>query len=240
MKSKVFMVLFLSCFALFHASAQGSAEDTFDIASASIYYPHRLKPKEIIMEIALSQVKLPLNWLQNSIQPPLFHFQANYGLPKGFSLNGRYSSLLVASQVSFGPRWSHQINNFSFNAGYDLAFAFGYLNYFGFDTSVTSWINYPNASVGFRFKDVTLTIKYEYVFVSNFSSLQGDNEVVVETNFSNGSTIAIYMEQRVHKNTVLVVGLKNSLMKFHFMAWPAFSAFNRAFNMPEFYIGVII
>lgn len=226
-------------------SAQASAQeavDTFDIAASSLYYPHRFKPKEFRMELALSQVKLPFDWLETAIQAPLFHFHANYGLPKGFAIDGRFSSLFVSNQISLGSRWNYQTGDkkVSFNVGYDVAYTFGFLNQFGFASSAHSWINYPNASVGWKFKDVAFTLKGEVVVVTYFSSKQGENEITSDRNFSNGWTIALYMEQRIHKNKVLVLGLKNAYAKYHFMAWPAFSTFNRYYNIPEFYIGLIL
>ena len=214
--------------------------DTFDIASASVYYPHRLTPGKFSMEVAMSQVKLPFDWLETAVQAPLFHFHALYGLPKGFSLDGRFSTLFVSNQIALGPHWSIEGRHVSFNVGYDVGYTFGQLNQFGFASSANSWINYPNASVGYKFKDVSFTLKGEWVVVTYFTTKQGDNEVSTEKNFSNGYTIGIYMEQRIHKNKVLVLGLKNSYAKYHFMAWPAFSTFNRYYNMPEFYIGLIL
>lgn len=215
-------------------------KDTFDIVSASLYYPHRFEPKKFTMEVAMSQVKLPFDWLETAIQAPLFHFHATYGLPKGFAVDGRFSTLFVSNQLSVGPRWNYQAGKFSFGAGYDVAYTYGFLNQFGFASTAQSWINYPNISVGWRFKDVAFTLKGEAQVVTYFSTKQGENEISTERNFNNGYSLAIYMEQRIHKNKVLVLGLKNAYAKYHFMAWPAFSTFNRYYNMPEFYIGLVL
>ncbi len=234
---KTLFILLLGAVCPFAATAQ---EDNFDIVSASIYYPHRFKPGDFSMELALSQVSLPFDWLETAVQAPLFHFHANYGLPKGFAIDGRFSSLFISNQLSLGPRWNFEAKRLSFNVGWDVAYTFGYLNQFGFDTSVQSWINYPNASVGLKFKDIAFTLKGEYVVVTSFSSKQGENEVTNDRNFSNGGTLALYMEQRMHKNRVVILGFKGSYAKYHFMAWPAFSTFNRFYFIPEFYVGVIL
>ena len=234
-------VLIIFLFAgMIPSMAYAQEKDTFDIAAASLYYPHRYQPKKFTMELAMSQVKLPFDWLETAVQAPLFHFHAAYGLPKGFALDGGFSSLFVSNQITLGPRWALQKNNISFNVGYDVGFAFGFLNQFGFASSAQSWINYPNVSVGWRFKDVAFTLKGEAVVVTSFSTKQGDNEVSTEKNFNNGYTVALYMEQRIHKDKVLVLGLKNAYAKYHWMAWPAFSTFNRYYNIPEFYIGLIL
>jgi hypothetical protein len=220
------------------ASAQDTAR--FDIAKASVYYPHRYIPGSWKTEVALSQVKLPFDWLETAIQAPLFHFHANYGLPRNFSIDGRLSSLFISNQISIGPRWQFEKNKASFNLGYDVAYAFGFLNQFGFDTSVNTWINYPNVSVGYRLKEIAFTLKTELAMITSFSSQQGENTVASNANVFNGYTVALYIEQRVHNDKVLVLGIKNSYAKYHFMAWPAFSTFNRFYNIPEFYIGLIL
>lgn len=235
--AKIILLLLLS---VSYSGANAQEADTFDIVSASMYYPHRLKSGEFAMELALSQVKLPFDWLETAIQAPLFHFHALYGLPKGFSLDGRVSTLFVSNQIAVGPHWSFEKGKVSFNVGYDVGYTFGQLNQFGFASSATSWINYPNLSVGYRYKDVAFTLRGEAVVVTAFSTKQGDNEISTEKNFSNGYTIGLYMEQRIHKNKVLVLGLKNTRAKYHYMAWPAFSTFNRFYNIPEFYIGLIL
>lgn len=217
-----------------------SAQDSFDIRSASMYYPHRFVPKELKMEVAYSQVNLPFDWLQFWFQAPLFHFHAIYGLPKGFSLDSRFSSLFVSNQLSLGGRWNKQFHKFSFNVGYDLAFMWGYFYQEGFATTVTSWVHTPNASVGFRYKDITFTLKYEYFVVEALSSKQGDQHMVVEETFGNGGCLGLYMEQRVHNDKVLVLGIKVSFVKHNFLAWPAFTSFNRLYTIPEFYVGLIL
>lgn len=216
------------------------AQQEFDIAKASLYYPHRFETGKWGMEVAISQVKLPFDWLENSIQAPLFQYHVNLGLPKGFALDSRFSTLFVSNQVSLGPRWNWRKENFSFNVGYDLAFAFGFLNQFGFDTKMNSWSNIPNASVGYRLGDLAFTLRGEVNIVTSLYTEQGENVVASDRNFNNGYTIALYCEQRISRDNVIVLGLKNSLAKYHFMAWPAFSTFNRYYNIPEFYIGLIL
>ena len=192
------------------------------------------------MEVAYSQVNLPFDWLQFWFQAPLFHFHAIYGLRNGFSVESRFSSLFISNQLSLGVRWHKQLHKFSFNAGYDQAFTWGYFYQGGFATTVTSWVLTPNASVGFRHKDIAFTLKYEYFVVAGLSSKQGDHEMVIENTFGNGGCLGLYMEQRVHNDKVLVLGFKNSFVKHNFLAWPAFTSFDRLYSIPELYVGLIL
>jgi hypothetical protein len=221
-------------------STTSFAQRQFDIAAKSILYPRHLKTGYFKSEVALSQVKLPFDWLENSIQTPLLHYHAIFGLPKNFSLDSRFSTLVIANQIALGPRWGKQFKRMSFNFGCDIAYAFGALNFSGFDSSVSTWINYPTASVGYKVNDIVFTLKAEVSGVTSTASRQGTNEIVSDKNFFNGYTIAIYMEQRLWKDHVFVLGFKNSYAKYHFMGWPAFSTFNRFYNIPEVYFGLVL
>jgi hypothetical protein len=212
----------------------------FDISANSIFYPHRFRPRSLQMEMALSQVKLPFDWLETAVQVPLLQFHANYAFTKSITLDGRLSTLFIANHVSLGPRWHHQINDFSFNLGYDVAFAFGFLKVEGFDSSVNTWINYPNVSVGFRLHDIAFTLKGELSIITSNESRQGDIVITRNKDFFNGYTVGIYIEQRLWKNHVCTIGFKNSVAKYHFMAWPAFTTFNRFYNIPEVYLGLVL
>jgi hypothetical protein len=239
----VCLTLFLMALTTFvEAQKKGysSLTSRFDISSNSIFYPHRFQPHDFKMEAALSQVKLPFDWLETAVQVPLLHFHVNYAFTKSFTVDGRLSTLGIANQITLGPRWHQQINNFSFNIGYDVAYAFGFLNVEGFDSSVSTWINYPNASVGFKINDIAFTLKGELNIVTSNESRQGDIIISRDRNFYNGFTIGIYMEQRLWKNQVCIIGFKNSSARYHFMAWPAFSTFNRLYNIPEVYLGLIL
>ena len=92
--AKILIILFFTG-APFVTTAQ--EKDTFDIARSSVYFPHRFQPREFRMELAMSQVKLPFDWLETAVQAPLFQFHVNYGLPKGFVLDSRFSSLFVSN-----------------------------------------------------------------------------------------------------------------------------------------------
>jgi hypothetical protein len=217
-----------------------SSQSRFDISSNSIFYPHRFQPRSFQMEVALSQVKLPFDWLESAVQVPLLQFHANYAFTKSITVDGRLSTLFIANHISLGPRWHHQINNFSFNVGYDIAYVFGFLNVEGFDSSVSTWINYPNASVGFKLNDIAFTLKTELSIVTSNESRQGDLTISKDKNFYNGYTVGLYMEQRLWKDHVFVIGVKNSVAKYNFMAWPAFSTFNRFYSIPELYLGLVL
>ncbi|MCE2895014.1 MAG: hypothetical protein LW721_11275 [Flammeovirgaceae bacterium] len=234
----VCLLTFLNVFA--QQNEKPTEPTTFSISLASMYYPHYSRLGRFQKEIALSQIYLPFDWLETAAQVPLLQFHGLVGITKRISIDARLSSLVVANQISIGPRLQHEFGRFSISGGYDVGYAFGALTEFGFNSSLSNWNNYPNLSVGFRWNDIAFTLKGELNYVTSFSTSQGDNTINRNADFYNGYTIGLYIEQRLWKHHVLIVALKNSYSRYHFMAWPAFSTFNRFYDIPELYLGLML
>jgi hypothetical protein len=132
-----------------------------------------------------------------------------------------------------GPRYSFLYKNLGLKAGWDVAFIYGQLKQAGFDNSVVAWLQYPNLSVGYKLKKMAFTFKTEMVIVTKTSSKTGVNEVGHSANFINGYTFALYIEQRIHKNNVFVIGIKDNYEKLYWPTWMLFSTFNRYYHIPE-------
>ncbi|MFM8911361.1 MAG: hypothetical protein ACKOE6_00390 [Flammeovirgaceae bacterium] len=237
-KLKLVSLFVCLAFVLQYSYAQTNGQSY--LLPSGIHFPQVLSVGQFKHEVAMSQVKLPFDWLETSIQAPLFHYRMNVGLPKKFLLESGFSTLFVANHLALGPRWCVERGRLAFNVGYDVAFAFGALNFLGFDSSMKSWINYPNFSLGYQVKDVRFTLKCEMSFVTSTSSKQGANEVVNDRNFYNGYTVALFVEQRLWGERVFTLGFKSSYSKFHFMGWPAFPTFNRFYYIPELYLGLML
>jgi len=142
-------------------------------------------------------------------------------------------TIVVSNQLTLGPRYSFLYKNFGIKAGWDIAFVYGQLRQAGFDNSLQAWVNYPNLSVGYKLKRMAFTLKGEMVIVTKSTSKTGENEVDRSTNFVNGGTVAFYIEQRIHKNKVFVIGIKDNYVKLYWPTWMLFSTFNRYYNIPE-------
>lgn len=222
-----------------------SGQEEFNIVKSSIYYPRTYAPKELKMELAVSIVKVPFDWVETEQEAlrelPLLQFQVNYGLPKNFTLNGKVSALGIANQLGGGIRYNLQINNFSFAPGFDMVFSFGYRHDDKqFDSSFNSWTRVPNLSFGYRLKDLCFTLRAEFPTIDILKSRQGDYTSMSTTNETNGYTVGLYLEQRLTKKKVLVIGIKNSYAQFHMMGWIAFSGAHRYYNIPELEIGLVL
>jgi hypothetical protein len=184
--------------------------------------------------------KPPKDMLETAVQAPLAHFHGIYSLPRHFFLEGDFTTLFVSNQLSLGPSYSFTRDNFGFKAGYDIAYVAGFLKQFGFDNSTRAWIHYPNVSLGYKLKQIAFTLKAETILVSSVSTKTGDNEVSSSKNFFNGYTWALYIEQRLHKNRVFVIGFKDSYVKYYWPTWMVFTTFNRFYNIPELYFSWIL
>jgi hypothetical protein len=232
--------LLLLWLALLCIGGMAQSPPDFDIAAASMKFPHRYGLWKFQTSAGFSMVKPPFDLVENAIQAPLVNIHATFGMPVGFSLEGDITTILVSNQFALGPRWNFRSRNFSFNLGYDIAFVYGRMNIAGFHNSAKAWIQYPNLSVGCRIKDITLTAKGELVAILWSSSKSGENEINHTTRYFNGGTCALYIEQRLWKNTVFIIGLKDNIVKYYWPTWMLFSTFDRYYHIPEIYFGWVL
>jgi hypothetical protein len=233
------MLFLLSCIVPLSAQVP-SAKDTFDITKPSMRFPHQYKRWGFQVSAGLSMVKPPEDLLESAIQAPLVNIHATFGLPWKFSLEGDITSILVSNQFALGPRLGFCHKNFGINIGWDVAFVYGQMKQGGFNNSTQAWIQYPNLSLGYKLKKMAFTLKGELVAVTKVTTKSGENEVSSSRNFINGFTAAVYIEQRLYKNTVFVIGLKDNYVKYYWPTWMLFSTFNRYYNIPELYFSWVL
>lgn len=215
--------------------------DDFDIAASGIYYPQVPKLHKVKAAVILLKYKFPEAWLEGAYHVPFLSFQSSMGLKKNFSAQMSLGTILVSNQLTAGFRWHKRLGQkIAFNAGYDIATVFGKIKQSGFDSRVVAVIHYPNLSVGYRYKDITFTLKGEVSVVGHVKVRVGENAISDEKNFYNGFSIGLYMEQRLWKNHVIIMGLTNKYAKFNYIAWPAFNRFNRYYNFPEIAFGFVL
>ena len=207
--------------------------DTFDITTHAMQFPHRYKKYGFQVSAGFSMIRPPKDLLENAIQAPLATFRATFGLPVNLSIEADLSTIIVSNQLALGPRYSFLYKNLGIKAGWDVAYVYGQLKQAGFDNRFHAWVHYPNLSVGYKLKKIAFTVKGEMVIVTKAVTKTGENEVDNSKNFINGGTLAFYIEQRIHKNKVLVIGIKDNYEKLYWPTWMLFSTFNRYYHIPE-------
>jgi hypothetical protein len=212
----------------------------YNITPNSFIFPHVWKPGALKAAVGLSSTKFPLDYVESALRIPLLDVSATIGLPKGFDFSVNANSIYIANQVRAGVHWNREGKTFSTKLGYDMGFIFGRLTQFGFDNRTSAWSHYPNASIGFKVKDVAITLKSEVSVITYINTTAGGIKVSELKDFFNGGSLGVYVEQRLWANHVLIVGGRDNYVKYYYPVWPAFSAFNRNYHNIELFLGLII
>jgi hypothetical protein len=230
---KRFTLLFLLIGSLLASAQQPAKKDTFDITKAAIQFPNYKKVWGFQVSAGLSMVRPPKDLLENAIQAPLADFHATFGFPYHLSLEAELFTLIVSNQISLGPKYTFMYKNFGAKVGWDVAYMYGQLKQGGFNNVQWAWFHYPNLSVGYKLKKISFTLKGELMIVAKSVSKADQEEVTHSSNFLNGGTVGLYIEQRIHKNKVFVIGIKDNYQKFYWPTWMLYSTFNRYYHIPE-------
>ena len=228
-----FLLFFLLAGSILISAQDPVPQDTFNITRNTMQFPNPYKKWRFKISAGLSMVRPPKDLLENAIQAPLVNIHMIFGLPWNLSLESELTTIVVSNQLTLGPRYSFLFKNFGVKAGWDIAFIYGQLKQAGFDNSMVAWFHYPNLSVGYKLKKMAFTLKGEVVVVTKAITKTGENEVTRSTNFYNGFTVGLYIEQRIHKNKVFVIGIKDNYEKIYWPTWMIFTTFNRYYHIPE-------
>jgi len=207
-----------------------------DIGKESMYFPHRYQKYKLQYGLGFYFTRLPFDWVETALEAPLVDLQLTFGLPAGFSLDGSLNTIVVSNQVTLGARWNYIHRNFSFNLGYDLGYSLGMMNIAGFKNTGMVLTHYPNFSLGFKTRTLAFTIKGEALIVAWGQMKTGEDLMSRTSNLFDGVSGAIYMEQRIFRKKILVIGFKENYVKYYWPAWMVFSTFDRFYYIPELHL----
>jgi hypothetical protein len=221
---------------LFKANKPHSEDSAFNY----MVLPGSLKAFETRTSFSLLFTQLPFDWVETSVEVPLFQLNNKLGLPGGFTLESSFQSLVVSNQLRSGLHWNFVMGRFSFSTGIDAAFLFGKMKIAGFNNKTSGWCTYPVLSGGYKADKVSFTVQAEYSFINSLRITSGSSEILDSRNHGSGPTISFFAEQPLWKNHIMILGVINNFQKFYFPAWPAFSSFDRRFYIPQFYVGLIL
>jgi hypothetical protein len=210
----------------------------FDIRNASFLLPLRQTPGHYSSAIYLYQVVLPKDWTLDINKAPMFGYSGKYALPGGFNIQGNISTLFVSSRINMGPFWNKSVDRVHFGIGYQIAFNFGILKSFGYNTTLTGWEQQPSATIGYSFDKIAISVRTDMYWNMKFYLTSGENTIPSANSFLNGYSITTSLEQRLWKNRVMSFGLKWYYVRYHILAWPAFPVNKYYYNVPEFQIGL--
>jgi hypothetical protein len=242
---KLLTLFILIIFSITNLSAQSDStvlpvRRVYDITKNTFIYPHVWKPGSLKVAVGLSSTKFPLDFVETALRIPLLDASATIGLPKGLDFSVNISSIYIANQMRAGLHWNREGKIFSTKLGYDAGFIFGSLTQYGFDNRTSAWTHYPNFSIGFKVRDVAITLRTEANIVTYINTTAGGIKISEFTDFYNGGSAGLYLEQRLWGNHVMIVGCRDVYVKYYYPVWPAFSEFNRRYHNLEFFLGLIL
>lgn len=223
-----------SCFSVF-GQQQPAESEVKTMVLPRVYFPFETKNSFSVLF-----THLPIDWVETSIDVPLFQFNNKLGLPAGFTLESSIQSIIVSNQLRAGPHWNIETGKFSFATGIDWALLHGKMEIAGFNNKTWGWCTYPNISAGFQTRDIAFTFSVEYSIINSLKITSGNAEILHSRNFRSGPTFSLFVEQPLWKNHLMVLGFINNFQKFYFPAWPAFSTSNSRYYIPQFYVSLVL
>src|SRR5215469_4056481 len=126
--------------------ARHTTADSFDIKKASFLLPQALPAGKYSQSFYILYLVLPRDWITQIIKAPVLYYTGKYTLPYGFNLQGGLATLLVSNRINLGPFWNYSKGNYHLGLGYQVVFNYGFLNDFGFHTTLTGWEQQPSVT----------------------------------------------------------------------------------------------
>ena len=210
----------------------------FDIKKESFLLPQRLPTGKYSHAIYVLYVIPPKDWTLDVVVAPMFNYSGKYTLPKGFNLQGSISTLIISNRINAGPFWNYEKGRYHFGVGFQVAFNYGFLRQFGFNTTLTGWENQPSLTAGYNFGKTALTIRGDLYNTTALHISEGGNVISAKDKYTNGYSVTTSFEQRLTRNRVMSLGFKMNYLRYHIIAWPALPVNQYRYFMPEFQIGL--
>jgi len=220
------------------ATKKDSLDDGFDIRNTSYFLPQPLPAGKYYQNVSILYVVVPRDWTTETLKAPMFSYSGKYTLPYGFNLQASLATLFISYRLNLGPFWNYTIEKFHFGLGYQVAYNYGFLNQFGFNTTVSIWEQQPSLSAGYSFKKTAVTVRGDLYYTNSIDERQGGHTVSYPISALNGYSIMATLEQRLWKNRLMSFGFKLNDIRYHIIAWPAFPVNLYRYYVPEFHIGL--
>lgn len=225
-------ILFISLYTSIHGQVMSHSD-----APATTEFPAAMTPYDWRLSLGYASIKMPTDvYLEGaSVRFPLIKFAAVMGLPENFLLDGKIATELVTNQFELGGRWVYKFNDqLHADVGYSLAFLYGQLKQFAYDSKISGWTSYPTASIGYDWGNLALTLRGGISFINSLQSTSGTTEADFAVERYNGFYYRVTLEQKFYKNTTIGLGFQMNYMKFYYPEWLMFPTFDRYYWIPEF------
>ena len=240
LKSLLFIIGMIS---LLVKTEVGLAQDTGRVSQPYLYFPYPLGEKKWHVSLGYTLTAMPEDVTEEvQVRAPVLDVHAVRKLSKSFYLDGRLQTQFVQGHISAGIRWAHILSDrLSLTLGDDLAWWHGKLEIASFDTKANGWQNFPNASLGIRFKDqILMTLKGEAILNLGYTtSIAKDISQTKGFEFS-GWAGSFILEQPLGKKSHIITGLRGQYTNFFWQTWSLFETFDRRIFYPEIIVGFIL
>src|SRR5829696_136619 len=219
------------------------AQDTGRINQPYIFFPYPMDTKKWHVSLGFTLTAMPEDVTEEvQVRAPVLDLHAIRKLSKSLYLDGRLQTQFLQGHISAGIRWAHIINErLSLSVGDDFAWWHGKLEIASFDTKANGWQNFPNASLGLRFKDkVLMTLKGEALLNLGYKTSIAKGISQTKGFEFSGWGGSIILEQPLGKKSHIITGLRGQYTNFFWQTWSLFETFDRRIFYPEVIVGFIL
>lgn len=204
-----------------------------------MYLPARQKSGKFDHSIALVQVYLPQDWLEQSITAPMIEYKVNFALPSGFVLNGNLKTLFVANDIRLGFSWNYPLaERLHLGLCYQLGLELGILRAFNYNNTMRVWEHHPMLRLGYNFRNVAFTFQGKLDWMIGTKLVLEDYATNnIRGSSFNGYSLGLLLEQRLTRKNSICFGFIANFNKFHILGWPALMIVDEQYFIPEIIIG---
>jgi hypothetical protein len=203
---------------------------------ATTEFPGIMGPYEWRLSLGYASIKMPTDvYLEAAAARfPLFKFAGVMGLPSNFLMDAKVNTELVTNEFNLGGRWVYEFNDqLHADVGYSIAYLYGQLKQFAYDSKISGWTSYPSVALGYDFGSLALTFRGTLSLINSMQSTSGTTTVDFAVARFNGFYYRVTIEQRFYKTTTVGIGLQVNYMRFYYPEWLMFPTFDRYYWIPE-------
>ena len=219
------------------------AQDTGLVKQPYLFFPYPLQEKKWNVSLGYTMTGLPQDIVEEvQVRAPLLDLHAIRKLSKSFYIDGRFQTQIIQTRMALGLRYAFILSDrLSMSIGDDIAWWHGKLEVASFDTKANGWQNYPNVSLGLRFKDkVLMTLRGEALLNLGYSTT-----IAADITDKHGFQFAgwagsILFEQPFTRKLHMTIGFRGQYTDFFWQTWSLFETFDRRIFYAELIVGFIL
>ena len=218
------------------------AQDSSFIPRSTVHFPRPMSEKWT-SAVGFTTTTMPSEITEEvQFRVPAGLIHVNRKLGNGFYLDGLASIQFVQNLVTIGPRWALPLNDrLSLSLGNDLGYWFGFINSQGLKTKGSGWQNYPNLTLGYKFrKKVVLSLKAESLMNFGIKTYAGKTRVSSDYRLFSGSAYTLALEQPFYGKKGLVLAFRAIYSDFFWQTWTLFEPYDRNLFFPQLIAAVIL